>query len=312
MGMENKNSLLVVDDDSSNLMVLAHILQPDYTIYTAKDGVSAIQKAKKFLPDLILLDILMPGMDGYEVFSVLQQSNRTKYIPVIFITGLNNPEDEKKGLKLGAVDYINKPFDNMIVKLRVALQIRLITQLHTIEYLSTTDELTKLPNRRAFDNQLNEEWKRAIRGKHPITVMMVDVDCFKYYNDEYGHQQGDNVLRNVAHVMKQTYKRTTDFFARWGGEEFVVLLPNTDACGGLGIGEKLRKNIEHTEIPLSNGTSTKITISIGVYSQIPTQDSVMDGFISRADKALYAAKKAGRNKVCLYDADTQEGQRNET
>jgi diguanylate cyclase (GGDEF)-like protein len=297
---EGKNSLLLVDDDTFNLVLLSNILQPEYIIYKAQDGVSAIQKAEKFLPDLILLDILMPGMDGYEVFSVLKQSEKTKHIPVIFITGLNNTEDEKKGLELGAVDYINKPFNEMIVKLRVALQIRLINQLHTIVYLSTTDQLTKLPNRRAFDNRLNDEWKRAVREKQPITLLMVDVDYFKYYNDRYGHQQGDKTLVNIAGILEKTAKRSTDFAARWGGEEFIMLLSNTDERAGMKVGENLRKNVECAEILLCDGTVTKITISVGVNSQIPMRDSVLDEFISGADKALYAAKEEGRNKVCFF------------
>jgi diguanylate cyclase (GGDEF)-like protein len=306
-----KNSLLVVDDDTSNLVLLSDILQPEYTIYRAEDGASAIQKAEKYLPDLILLDIIMPGMDGYEVFSVLQQLDKTKHIPIIFVTGLNNPEDEKKGLKLGAVDYINKPFDDMIVKLRVALHIRLINQLRIIEYLSTTDQLTKLPNRRAFDNRLNDEWRRAIREKQPITFMIADVDHFKHYNDKYGHQQGDRALVNIAGILGKTGKRSTDFAARWGGEEFVVLLPNTDAQVGLKIGEDLRKSVESAEIPLCDGTVTKITISVGVNSLIPMRDSVLDEFISGSDKALYVAKEAGRNRVRLYNTCAKEGQERE-
>jgi diguanylate cyclase (GGDEF)-like protein len=272
---------------------------------------SAIKKAEKFLPDLILLDILMPGMDGYEVFSVLKQSEKAKHIPVIFITGLNDPEDEKKGLELGAVDYINKPFNEMIVKLRVALHIRLINQLHTIVYLSTTDQLTKIPNRRAFDNRLNEEWSRAIREKQSITIMMVDVDHFKQYNDKYGHQQGDKALLIIAGVLAKTAKRATDFTARWGGEEFVLLLANTDAQAGLKVGENLRKNVECADILLCDDTVTRMTISVGVNTLIPMRDSVLDEFISGSDKALYAAKEAGRNRVCLYDAAVKEGQRGE-
>jgi diguanylate cyclase (GGDEF)-like protein len=297
----DKNSLLIVDDDSSSLMVLSHILHPEYTVYTAKDGASALQKAEKFLPDLILLDILMPGMNGYEVLSILQKMDKVKHIPVIFITGLNSLEDEKKGLGLGAVDYINKPFNDMIVKLRVALQIRIINQLQTIEYLSTTDQLTKISNRRAFDNRLNEEWRRAIREKQPLTLLMVDADYFKHYNDKYGHQQGDKALLNIAGILGKTAARSTDFVARWGGEEFAVLLSNADEKAGLTVGENLRKNVECLDIPLGDGTVTRITVSVGVISQIPKRDSVLDEFISGADKALYAAKAAGRNKVCLVN-----------
>jgi diguanylate cyclase (GGDEF)-like protein len=302
MGAENKNSLLIVDDDSSNLIVLSHILQSNYTIYTARNGISAIKKAKKFFPDLILLDILMPGMDGYEVFSALQQSDSVKQIPVMFITELNSFEDEKRGLKLGAVDYINKPFDDMVVKLRVDLQLRLIDQLKTIEHLSRTDHLTKLPNRRVFDTRLREEWGRMTREKKPLTLMMVDIDYFKHYNDTYGHLHGDIALQYVALCLKQMSRRSSDFAARWGGEEFAMLLPNTDAQSGLKVAEDLRKTVEYTEIPLSDSTITKVTVSIGVNSQIPARNGKLNEFTLYADKALYAAKEAGRNRVCLYDA----------
>jgi diguanylate cyclase (GGDEF)-like protein len=306
---DGKNSILVVDDDSSDLMVLSHILRPEYTIYTAKNGVSAIKKKKKYLPDLILLDILMPDMDGYEVLSALRRPKKTKNIPVIFVTGLNSTEDERKGLKLGAVDYIVKPFDDIIVKLRVALQIKFVNQLHTIERLSTTDPLTNIPNRRAFDRRLSEEWRRAVREIQPITIMIIDLDHFKRYNDKYGHQQGDKALLCVAGILEQTAKRPTDFAARWGGEEFMLLLSNSDAQAGLKVSENLRKNVERAEITLGDGTVTKITVSIGVRSQIPMRDSVLDDFISDADKALFTAKREGRNKVRIHSADAQEGQK---
>ncbi|MDR0444496.1 MAG: diguanylate cyclase [Treponema sp.] len=296
-----KNSLLIVDDDSSNLMALSHILS-GYKIYTAKNGTSGIEKAEKYLPDLILLDILMPDINGYEVLAAIQKSDKTKHIPVIFISKLDNSDDEKKGLELGAADYISKPFDDMIVKLRVQLQIRIINQLRTIERLSTTDQLTEIPNRRAFDNRLSMEWGRALRENLPISIMMVDVDHFKSYNDTYGHQQGDIALQSIAKIITKTLKRSTDFTARWGGEEFVVLLPNTALDGSRDIGENIRINVERAVIPGAEGLSTKLTISIGLNSQTParihTPDNSLDKFISGADSALYTAKETGRNRVC--------------
>jgi len=301
MSTGKKNSLLIVDDDPSSLLMLSHILQMEYNVYEASDGASAIVAAEKYLPDLILLDIVMPDMDGYQVFTALQESEKTEHIPVIFVTGLNNNNDEKKGLRLGAVDFINKPCDQIIVKLRVRHQIQIINQLRTIEHLSMMDQLTEIPNRRNFDARLHLEWGRAIREKVSMSLLMIDVDHFKDYNDTYGHQQGDKALCMVAQTITQTLKRTSDFAARWGGEEFVVLLPNSDSAGGLEIGEKIRKNLEEMSLACSNGDLTKLTASIGVNTHTPTSSCSTDEFILAADRALYRAKNTGRNRVCLYE-----------
>jgi diguanylate cyclase (GGDEF)-like protein len=301
--MENKkrNSLLIVDDDKSNLMVLSHILQTEYTVYAASDGASAIRIAGKYIPDLILLDILMPEIDGYQVFSELQSSDETAKIPVIFITGLKDSDDERKCLKMGAVDYISKPFDDMVVKLRVRHQMRIINQLRTIEHLSMIDQLTGIPNRRNFDNRLHLEWGRAIRENVSLCLMILDIDHFKGYNDTYGHQQGDVALQAVAEIITDSLKRVTDFAARWGGEEFVVLLPHTNSVHGVDMAEQIRINFEAAEIPKVDGAITKLTVSIGVNVHMPMPASSLDEFISKADTALYNAKNSGRNRVCLHD-----------
>jgi diguanylate cyclase (GGDEF)-like protein len=300
MDTTEKNSLLIVDDDTTNLMALSHILDHEYKIYSAQSGASAIEKAERFLPDIVLLDIVMPEMDGYEVLAALQKSEKTKHIPIIFISGLNKREDEKCGLKMGAVDYIRKPFDEMIVKLRVRLHMRIVNQRHRIEQLSLIDQLTEMPNRRAFDERLDMEWGRAIREKMPLSILLADADYFKICNDMYGHRQGDRVLQRIAQALKQSIKRSTDFCARWGGEEFAVLLPNTDSKGGKEIAEKIRQNLENTSVPMNDGSSARITLSIGVNSLIPKAEDNCEAFFSGADKALYCAKDAGRNMVCLF------------
>jgi diguanylate cyclase (GGDEF)-like protein len=301
MESTRKNTLLVVDDDNSSLMMLSHILEKEYTVRIALDGLSAIRIAEKYAPDLILLDIIMPEMDGYQVFTALHQSEKTSHIPVIFITGLNNNHDEKRGLEMGAVDYISKPFDDTIVKLRVHHQIQIVNQLRTIEHLSMMDQLTGIANRRNFDNRLRAEWGRAMRENIPISLLIMDVDHFKGYNDTYGHQQGDKALCLMANVLTDTLKRTSDFAARWGGEEFAVLLPHTDSAGGLAISEQIRKNIEISELLCDNGDITKLTVSIGIISHIPTTDCSIGDFFSGADRALYNAKNSGRNRVCLCE-----------
>ena len=299
-----KNSILIVDDVKLNLKILTHILQPDYTVYTAKDGFAAIEMAEEYLPDIILLDIIMPEMDGYDVLTALKTSDKTQSIPVIFITALTNAEDEEKGLALGTADYIFKPFNPGIVKLRVRNQLQILNQIRLIERLSMMDHLTEIPNRRSFDQRLRLEWGRAIRESSSISMMMIDVDRFKLYNDTYGHLQGDAALQMVAKTITQTLKRSTDLVARWGGEEFVVVLPNTELDGALYVAEEIRTNIENALIPCLDGRGTKVTVSLGVHSHVPNVNSSIDKFISKADHALYAAKETGRNRVCQSAAET--------
>ena len=297
-----KNNILIVDDDKLNLMVMNRILGADYILHLARDGNEAIDQATKLQPDLILLDIMMPGVDGFGVISALRKHEKTREIPVIFITGLNSARDEVKGLALGANDYINKPFNEIIVQLRVRNHLKIVNQMREILHLSMIDTLTELPNRRSFDQHLHNEWKRAVREKTPMSVLMVDVDHFKNYNDKYGHPQGDAALRSVADAFRRNMKRPADFSARWGGEEFVALLARTDGEGAMIVAELVRETVEQTEIPCKDGTISKVTISIGVNTQIPKREDLISDFVSRADTALYAAKNAGRNKVCVFDA----------
>ena len=300
MDKTNKNSVLIVDDENSNIMSLTHILSPYYVVYAAKNGRKAIEAAEKYLPDVILLDIIMPEMNGHAVIAALKKNEKTREIPVIFITGLSNTDDEEKGLALGAADYISKPFSSAVVLLRVKNQVKILNQFRIIEQISKIDQLTSIPNRRGFDIRMDMEWVRSIREKTLISILIMDVDKFKVYNDTYGHQQGDVVLQVVAKTVVQSLKRPGDFAARWGGEEFVVVLPNTDASGAMNIADKIRQNISDLVIPCVDGTETKVTISIGVKTQSPWQNNSFDSFIAGADKALYNAKKTGRNKVC-YD-----------
>jgi len=301
MEAEGQNSILIVDDEKANIIALSHILSPTYDIYTSRNGQGAIEIAMEYLPSIILLDILMPGMDGYTVIEELKSNEKTRDIPVIFITGLDNAEDEKKGLSLGAADYISKPFNPAVVELRVLNQIKIVNQISLINKLSITDQLTGIPNRRSFDNQMEREWLRSAREKVPLSMMMIDVDSFKNYNDSFGHQQGDVALQTVATTMIKTLKRPADFVARWGGEEFAILLPNTATAGAVKIAEQIRKNVEQTPIPLLSGDITNATVSIGLHTMIPAKDSLQCELILHVDKALYAAKATGRNKVCKFE-----------
>jgi len=301
MEAEEQNSILIVDDEKANIIALSHILSPTYDIYTSKNGHDALEIAKEYSPCIILLDILMPGMDGYAVIEELKSNERTWDIPVIFISGLDNAEDERRGLSLGAADYISKPFNPAVVELRVLNQIKIVNQISLINKLSITDQLTGIANRRSFDAQLEREWLRSAREKVPLSMMMLDVDCFKTYNDTYGHQQGDVALQTVAMTMANTLKRPADFAARWGGEEFAILLPNTSTTGAVKIAELIRNNVEQTPIPLLSGEITRATVSIGLHTTTPTKDCLTCDLILKVDKALYAAKETGKNKVCKFE-----------
>ena len=294
---KKKNTILIIDDEKTNILKLTHILAPEYTIFASKSGENGIEIAKANLPDVILLDVLMPEMDGYEVLFLLKNTDETREIPVIFVSGLAEPEDERKGLALGAADYISKPFNSAIVILRVLNQIKILNLMKEVKRFGLIDQLTEIPNRRSFDERLNLEWERSKREKTPLSIFMIDIDNFKLYNDTHGHLQGDTALQTIAKTLKQTLNRSTDFVARWGGEEFTVLLPNTDSKGAMTIAETIRKAVENTPILCDNDESTNTTISIGINTIIPKAKDTTKDFIIQADRALYNAKDMGKNRI---------------
>ena len=299
--MENNEQyrILIIDDEKTNRVALSAMLSPDYTVLIAKSGPEGLKRVAMEKPDIILLDIIMPEMDGFEVLKRLKESGDTKNIPVIIITCLNNETDEEKGLVLGAVDYIGKPFKDTIVKARVKNHIQIIHQIRAIERLGLIDGLTNIPNRRCFDDRLYIEWRRSLREQRPLTFMMLDMDNFKTYNDTYGHPQGDLLLRAAANIFVTTIQRATDFAARLGGEEFGVLLPDTDLYGAQRIAEKMRLAVETANVLTTEGSATTATVSIGIVSLIPSQDMTIEAFVALADSNLYIAKKKGRNQVCF-------------
>jgi diguanylate cyclase (GGDEF)-like protein/PAS domain S-box-containing protein len=290
-------AILIIDDEESNLMVLKGILSPDYRVFTARNGREGLKRALADPPDLILLDIVMPGMDGFEVLRNLKESEETRHIPVIVITGLDDEDDEERGFSLGAVDYIGRPFKNTIVRARVRTQIRILNQIRLIERMGLVDGLTDIPNRRCFDDRLALEWRRALREDRPLAFLMMDLDEFKTYNDTYGHPQGDLLLRTVAKILSAAAKRPADLAARLGGEEFGILLPETGAKSAREVAERIRVAVEAARVPAAGGNLTQITVSIGVVSLVPTKKMTPEAFIAAADKNLYAAKESGRNRI---------------
>lgn len=298
MNDQGKFHILIVDDERSNIDVLMHILKPQYGVRVAKSGASALKVAHDQQPDLILLDVVMEDMSGVEVLAALKESDRTRHIPVIFVTGLASAEDEERGFKAGAVDYIVKPFNNAVVLARVKTQLVIVKQMRTIERLGMLDVLTDIPNRRSFEHQLSIEWRRAVREHKPISLMILDVDKFKQYNDAYGHPQGDALLVALARSVAKSLKRPTDLRARLGGEEFAVILPDTDADGALLLAEQIRRSVASCQVPCPNsGAMTSVTVSIGLASKTPGPDDKIEDLMAQADAKLYEAKQAGRNRV---------------
>lgn len=298
-----KPTILVVDDVPSNVQILAEVLSYMYRIKVASNGADALEIAQREpQPDLILLDVMMPGMDGFDVCRRLKADMRTHNIPVIFATAKNSESDEELGLNLGAVDYITKPFVIPIAKARIRNHIRLKQQADLLESLSLLDALTDIPNRRRFDEALATEWARAKRDATPLSLIMIDIDHFKQYNDYYGHGAGDDCLQMVAAELAKGVVRPGDLVARYGGEEFVVILPETDQEAAGQIAERLRERIEKLSIAhIYPKASSIVTISAGVATQAETSENLSAQMLHEAaDKALYMAKAGGRNRVCSF------------
>ena len=288
--------LLLVDDVRANLLLLAKALQ-EYDCRLATDGADALEQAFADPPDLILLDVLMPGLDGYEVCRRLKADPRTMYIPVIFLTNLSDEKDEKVGLEAGAIDYIAKPFRLPIVKARVRNHLELKRRGDQLKELASQDSLGIL-NRRGFDERLAEEWNRARRHRTSLALIMLDTDFFKAYNDHYGHPQGDDCLRKVVSALKAVMRRASDFLAHWGGDEFMAILADTPLNEAVNMAEKMRSQVAELAIPHQySEVAPYVTISLGVASRVPDDNDSADGLVNDVDAALYRAKRAGRNRV---------------
>ena len=291
-------TLLVVDDEKQNRTLLTELLQGDHRIILAKDGKQALDRAREHHPDLILLDVLMPEMDGYAVIRALKNDDQTRDIPVIFVTALDSAGDEERGLELGAVDYISKPFNPAIVRVRIRNHLQSVQQRRLLEQLAMLDSLTGIPNRRRFSEVYEQEWRRCMRDDVPLSLIVVDVDHFKAFNDNYGHAAGDEVLRRIASCLQTSLRRPGDFVARYGGEEFVMLLPGIDSEGARALSEHTRADIESLRIPHAfSAVAPWVTISLGGASRIPTEGTPSPELFSLADTYLYKAKHTGRNRV---------------
>ena len=296
---DRRATILIVDDEPLNLRLLGEMLIVEHEILVAINGRDAINRACSHAPpDLILLDVMMPGMDGYQVCRELKLNPSTANIPVIFISAKNEVAAEAKGLAIGAVDYITKPVSPPIIKARVRTHLKLKAMTDRLTSLLALDGLTGLPNRRHFDKRLKEEWRRTSRTGAPFSIVMMDVDHFKQYNDNYGHSAGDECLRQVAIALKGVVQRSAEMVARYGGEEFVALLPSVDEAGGAQLGERFRQRVEALQLEhLHSSAEMYVTISVGVATCTPKVKDDPKDLIAIADRMLYDAKESGRNRV---------------
>ena len=297
---DKKGVILIVDDTPINIQILSKTLSKEYDVRIATNGKKALEIANsEDKPDLILLDVMMPEMDGYEVCKELKENTLTADIPVIFVSAKSEVEDEAKGFSLGGVDYIAKPFHLVIVKARVQTHLRLRKQAKLLEEYAFLDPLTQISNRRKFDAQLGVEWGRAIRSKTPISLCMVDIDYFKLYNDALGHGEGDVCLQQVATTIHKHSARGGELAARYGGEEFMIMLPNCDAQEAYQSAKNIRQAVESLEMPHpSSSVSPFVSVSVGCASVYPSESAIsVKEFIKLTDDALYRAKESGRNRV---------------
>jgi len=295
--MQQTFSILLVDDLPTNLHTLSQILSDTYDLRVATSGLDALRIAEAQAPDLILLDIMMPQMDGFETLIHLRHTEWGREIPVILVTADDRMESQVKGLELGAEDFIAKPILAPVLKARVHNVLERLRLHRELVRLATTDELTGVMNRRQFYARAESHWRLLKRYPAPCGLLMVDLDKFKRINDSHGHAVGDEVLKAFANTIRQGL-REHDLFGRVGGEEFALLLPQTGTQACVDVAERLRLALAAFALKLQDGTVIHFTASFGC-TQLRGEDSSLDAAMSRADRALYGAKTGGRNQTQL-------------
>ncbi|MCT7469664.1 diguanylate cyclase [Aliarcobacter cryaerophilus] len=298
-----KPTILVVDDMTTTLLLLHDLLKDTYEVKIAKSGTKALEILESPNDiDLILLDIEMPEINGYDVCKRIKNNETIKNIPIIFITGRTSQEDEEYGLNLGAIDYITKPFNKAIVKLRIKNYLDLKIKNDMLEKLSMYDGLTNIRNRRFFDETFEKTFNEIKRDKKSLAVLMIDIDFFKPYNDNYGHGQGDETLRKVAKALEKTIKRASDFVARYGGEEFVILLKDINKNGVEAVANNLLNAVRELKITHEfSKIENYVTISIGASFYNSNSDVTKLELLLKADETLYNVKNSGRNNFAILE-----------
>jgi diguanylate cyclase (GGDEF)-like protein len=304
--------VLIVDDSPTIRMKLRGLVQQmGHSVIEAEDGSKALASYAQDRPDLVLIDVVMPVMDGYEAARQMRHSRPDEWVPIIFLSSKEADQDLDRAIEAGGDDYLVKPVSFVVLnaKIRALQRIEstrtkllemsrdLAAANRELENLSRQDGLTGIANRRYFDTYLLTEVRRASRERHPLSLILADVDYFKAYNDCYGHQAGDDCLRRVAAGLKAVGRRPADLAARYGGEEFAIVLPSTAVEGAVDVAKSLARAIEALAIPHErSGVSTQLSLSQGIASLIPAHDTTPESIIELADQALYQAKQQGRNR----------------
>lgn len=301
--IEDKLLLLLIDDNPQDLRLLGSLIKEQGQILFATSGREGLKLAAERMPDLIMLDVELPDMSGFDVCRELQQNPETRGTSIIFVTSHQSPQHEVAALEAGAVDFISKPFNPPVICARVKTQLTLKRQNKLLQNLVSLDGLTGVFNRRYFDAQIEVEWKRHLRQGHSLGLALVDVDHFKQFNDRFGHSAGDECLKTLARRFQQSARRPGDFVARYGGEEFVFVLPHSEREGIQRFGQRLCAEVLALKIPHPAGGEQFVSISLGAVASVPTLDTPLHCLLERADQALYQAKASGRNRCQLFSGN---------
>jgi diguanylate cyclase (GGDEF)-like protein len=296
--------LLIADDQPVNIRALYELFAEQCDVFMATTGTRTLELCREQMPDLVLLDVMMEDIDGHEVCRRLKSDPLTATIPIIFVTSHSRAADEVAALGLGAVDFIAKPVNPIVVCARVRTQLTLKLQGDLLRASALLDGLTGVGNRRRFDDDLCNDWRQCARDKVPLSMVLLDIDYFKRYNDRYGHQAGDHCLKLVAKAIAETVRRPYDSVARYGGEEFACLLPNTGLQGALGLARKMESRVRELGLDHEDSDVQRVvTISLGVATMAPTPDIDPQVLVEAADRQLYEAKGAGRATVSAATVD---------
>jgi two-component system, chemotaxis family, response regulator WspR len=322
--------VLLVDDQAIVAEAMRRLLAetPEIQLFHCSDVAKALPSAHQVRPSVILQDLVMPEADGFTLVRFFKADPTTASIPIIVLSSKEDPRDKSRAFELGAADYVVKLPDRVELVARIraharsyraqierdeafraleAVKAELEVKNKELELLSASDGLTGLANRRAFDLRLDAEWRRCAREKDPLSLILIDVDFFKKYNDTYGHVLGDDCLRGVAEVLARGAKRPADFAARYGGEEFAVVLPNTTAEGACTVADDLKRLVAERAMPHAGSTAAPhVTFSMGIAGWVPTDEHSPEVLITTADTALYRAKQAGRNGWALAETPPEE------
>jgi diguanylate cyclase (GGDEF)-like protein len=311
-------SILLIDDDLTSVSLLRRPLSGLGQLRFARSGADGLRLARKRVPDVVLLDVEMPGISGFDVCTAMKSEAGLRDVPIIFITSHDSIDQEVTGLNLGAADFISKPLRVPLVIARVKTQLTMKAMADALRRAATIDALTGLANRGRLDEMVGREWSRCHRTRLPLSILMLDIDCFKLYNDRYGHQAGDQCLAAVATVIGRATRRPGDLAARYGGEEFSVLLPDTPRDGAARVAQRILEGVDELHLPHdASSVAAHLTISIGGATSSPSAGPKPDGlrqvhhgqasaWLAAADASLYAAKRAGRHRVSVIDLAPDE------